>query len=301
MHRLHIVFATVIFATVALSTVLLAMPARAEELAAAAPKPGAIVWHTDYVDATNQAVQQGKMLFVFFHHPDANNGRKAFETKSLAPSVLESRQDRYVWAKVPVSAQIQVGGRTTRILDHAAFREMRGQQGIAIIDYQSRDKDLYGRVVSEFTFSRSTYFTPKSLAVVLDLPPGTLTQRTMVFAVRTHPEAPASTHGQISRVLAVEAQSHSTHQASLQVQGHHAWDSRFHRINGKLPSSLTAQEVVAESWPNEDLVEACIDCVHSWRQSPGHWSAVSGRQRMFGYDIKRGINGIWYATGIFAR
>ncbi len=58
---------------------------------------------------------------------------------------------------------------------------------------------------------------------------------------------------------------------------------------------------MAESWPNEDLVEACVDCVHSWRQSPGHWSAVQDRHRMFGYDIKRGVNGIWYATGIFAR
>jgi hypothetical protein len=26
---------------------------------------------------------------------------------------------------------------------------------------------------------------------------------------------------------------------------------------------------------------------------------VSSRQDCFGYDIKRGANGIWYATGIF--
>jgi hypothetical protein len=59
--------------------------------------------------------------------------------------------------------------------------------------------------------------------------------------------------------------------------------------------------VVAESWPGQELVEACVDCVHSWRQSSGHWSAVQGRQRAFGYDIRRGFNGIWYATGIFGR
>jgi hypothetical protein len=62
-----------------------------------------------------------------------------------------------------------------------------------------------------------------------------------------------------------------------------------------------AQEIVAESWPNESLVEACIDCVDSWRQSPGHWGAVRANHPLFGYDIKRGRNGIWYATGIFGR
>lgn len=278
-----------------------ASPKKVDSSKTVSPKTEGILWHDDYMAATAAAAQQGKMLFIFFHHPDNNAGRKAFEKYSLTPAVLDSHQDRYVWAKVPVNAQIQIGGKPTKVLDHAAFREMHGQQGIAIVDYHNRDKELYGQVVSEFPFSKTSYYTPKNLATVLDLPAGTLTQRTMVFAVRIHPEAPASTHGQSSNVLAGEAQSHSNHQASIGVQGHHSWDSRFQRINGRLPASLTAQEVVAESWPNEDLVTACIDCVHSWRQSPGHWSAVSGRQRMFGYDIKRGGNGIWYATGLFAR
>ena len=66
-----------------------------------------------------------------------------------------------------------------------------------------------------------------------------------------------------------------------------------------LPSVGGAQEVVAESWPSENLVEACIDCVDSWRHSPGHWEAVRSRHPLFGFDIQRGRNGIWYATGIF--
>ena len=130
---------------------------------------------------------------------------------------------------------------------------------------------------------------------------GTLTQRTMIFAVRIHPEAPASTQGVFHTVLADEAKDHANYQAAILVQGHHSWDARFQRINAKLPSGVMAQEVVAESWPNESLVEAAVDCVHSWRQSPGHWGAVHSRHPLFGYDIKRGRNGIWYATGIFGR
>ena len=48
------------------------------------------------------------------------------------------------------------------------------------------------------------------------------------------------------------------------------------------------------------MLDSCLDCVDSWRHSSGHWQGVSGRHRAFGYDIRRGGNGIWYGTGIFA-
>jgi hypothetical protein len=64
---------------------------------------------------------------------------------------------------------------------------------------------------------------------------------------------------------------------------------------------MTASEVCAESWPGENLVEAAVECVRCWRLSQGHWSAVRAAHRLFGYDMKRGSNGIWYATGIFGR
>jgi hypothetical protein len=96
-----------------------------------------------------------------------------------------------------------------------------------------------------------------------------------------------------------EAKSHSRYQARIRVQGHHNWGRRFGRISRFLPGGLRAQEVVAESWPRQGLLDAAVDCVASWRQSAGHWSAVRSRQVRFGYDIRRGSNGIWYATGIF--
>jgi hypothetical protein len=121
----------------------------------------------------------------------------------------------------------------------------------------------------------------------------------MVFAVRIHPESPASTKGDLDPHLAHEAKSHSEYQAQIHVQGHHNWESRFPRIHRLLGFGLTPQEVVAESWPHENMLDAAVDCVHSWRQSSGHWGAVKRDQPKFGYDMRRGSNGIWYATGIF--
>jgi hypothetical protein len=140
----------------------------------------------------------------------------------------------------------------------------------------------------------------QQICVLLDLPPGTLTQRTMTYAVRTHREHPGSAWGKPLSVLAAETESHAAHQATILVQGHHQWDQRFHRINRRLPRGLVANEVCAESWPGQPLVEAAEECVDCWRQSPGHWDHVRRRHPFFGFDIKRGRNGVWYATGIFA-
>ena len=53
----------------------------------------------------------------------------------------------------------------------------------------------------------------------LYLPRGTLTQRTLIFAVRSHAESPASTTGDFSPILARESESHARHQASITLQG----------------------------------------------------------------------------------
>lgn len=262
-------------------------------------EPSGPRWHTDYTAAWEEARTKGQMLLIFFHGPESDRARGAFEQQTLAEPAIQAQLQRYVLAKLPLTAETTVGGQPVAVVRHPAFAEMQGRQGIAMVDLQSKGKAHFGQVVFAYPFRPGTYLASQRLQIILDLPPGTLTQRTMVFAVRAHPEKPASTSGSPSPLLLGEAQSHSTHQASIGVQGHHDWDYRFQRINSSLPGGLLAQEVVAESWPGQSLVEAAEDCVHCWRQSPGHWEAVRGRHRLFGYDMKRGRNGIWYATGLF--
>ena len=247
-----------------------------------------------------EAVEDRKMLFIFFCESTPDAATRAFDQLTLSDPGIQEQLKRFVVARLPRDARITVSGEPVTLLEHPAFAEMHGRQGVAIIDLAHARSEYYGHVVSTFPFTAGKFYRKEALSIILDLPPGTLTQRTMIYAVRIHPEAPASTQGHFHTVLADEAKHQSDHQAAILLQGHHSWDTRFHRISSKLGGAL-AEEVVAESWPNETLVEACVDCVHSWRQSPGHWGAVRSRHPLFGYDIKRGRNGIWYATGIFGR
>ncbi len=259
-------------------------------------------WHDDYRQAMAAAFEQQRMLLIYFYDKRPTSQQAAFERESLGdPKIREQMNRDYVLARLPSGTAITSDGKTVKLLKHPAFAEMQGRAGIAVLDFAHPKADYFGAVVSTFPFVAGKYYSRPKLAAVLDLPAGTLTQRTMIYAVRVHPEAPASTQGQFNNVLADEALSHSKYQATTLVQGHQNWETRFHRINTRLRSGVEAKEVVAESWPSESLVEACIDCVDSWHHSPGHWQAVRSRHRMFGFDIQRGRNGIWYATGIFSQ
>jgi len=266
-------------------------------------KPYEVPWMSDYAKAMDEAERQNKMLFVYFCD-DCSEGAcngvcHRFKAETLGDPQVQRKLRDYVCVQVSMNATIKVGGKETKLLEHEAYQEMLGRPGIAIVDYRSHDSKLRGAVVSMFPITEKLWYTPERMAVILNLPQGTLTQRTLIYAVRIHPDHPASADSELSTDLVAEAQSHSQFQAAIQLQGHHQWESRFQRIIGKLPGGLTAREVCAESWPGEHLVEAAIECVRCWRLSEGHWSAVGSPNHFFGYDMKRGNNGIWYATGIF--
>lgn len=255
--------------------------------------------YTDYCEAYREAAARRQMLLIYFHRSQPAGTTDTFESKVLLAPALRSQLENYVVAKLPVTATSGIGEQPVRLLSHPAFSEMLGLPGVAIIDLAHVNSRHYGHVVSVFPFKAGRQLGQRELGAMLDLPPGSLTQRTLIFAVRIHPERPASVEGRFSTLLASESEKHSRYQAALGVQGHHNWDQRFQSISARI--GMPAQEVCAESWPGQDLVEAALECVDSWRQSPGHWNALRSRAAWFGFDMKRGRNGIWYGTGIFAR
>lgn len=258
-------------------------------------------WHTDYTAAIASAKEQGKFLLIHFHEVEPNAADRAFMERTMAQPDIQKQLRSFECARIPLNASILIGGRETRLIDHSSFAELQHRQGIAVLDFACPGTAHYGQIVNVIPFKPGRYLGPVAMRAVLTLPPGTLTQRTIIYAVRTHPEQPGSTNGRLDPVLADEAESHSRHQASIRVQGHHGWGHRFQRILGRLRFGAAPVEVVAESWPGQSLVEAAEDCVSSWRQSSGHWAAVRANHGAYGYDMKRGANGIWYATGIFAK
>ncbi len=266
------------------------------ELAESAEKT--FEWQTDYAQAYHRAREEHRWLLVWFTNDQTDAAEQEFE-KIFADPQWAKVLSNYIGVRIPKSASVRVNDHEYRLLEHKAFAEMLLTPGLAILDLRSKESPYYGSVASVLPYRGGRPTDAGRLGVLLTLPGGSLTQRTLIYAVRTHRDAPRSTQGIFDSLLAYEATQHSNNQAAMHVQGHHQWDRRFQLISAKLPDHLLAQEVCAESWPGQSLVAAAEECVQSWRQSSGHWSAVSASQPRFGYDMRQGSNGIWYATGIF--
>jgi len=244
----------------------------------------------DYAAALAAAKQAGAMLLVAVD-PDASDVGGHLEQADV--------HQRFAGSDTPWVFCRVIGPAAAKLVADPALVEMRRGAGVFVIDHAHPEWD--GRVVSILPRTPGKYyrFQPHHVDELATLPAGSLTQRSLILAVRIHPENPQSTSGTCDPLLCQEAATHSVHQAAIRRQGHHGWNTRSQRITGALGGAGSASEVCAESWENQDLLDSCVDCVASWRQSAGHWRSVSSPQAAYGYDIRRGGNGIWYATGVF--
>ncbi len=248
---------------------------------------------SNYTDATRIAAKNSALLLISIRAENTTAGDDEATQQLQKPSVRKLfTESGTPW----VFCQLDFDERSNLLITSTSLEEIRGGPGIIVIDYAH--ERLKGHVVSVLPRRAGKYyqFSRHDLSLIARLPTGSLTQRSMIFAVRRHADAPKSTDGSCDRVLCEAAAAHSAHQAQLQKQGHHGWGQRSQRLS---QHRGPATEVCAESWPDQDLLDSCIDCVSCWRQSPGHWRAVSTEHSAFGYDIQRGKNSIWYATGIF--
>ena len=220
---------------------------------------------------------------------------------------MKERLANYIYLKIPAAYEYE--GR--RLLDYPALREMMGRPGLAVISFSDADLPTHGAVISVHPFVGSRYhWVPRygvnEVRAILELPPtATLTQRSMIFAIRVHPERPQSVFAQAHPAFLGHAARHSLRQASILRQHHADISAASNQLQNEAGVGIGgASEVVAESWGmvvgGENVLEAAFSCIDAWRHSPGHWGAVSRPHRYFGYDIAKGSNGTWYATGIFA-
>lgn len=259
-----------------------------------------LTWHTDYYDAYREAVDGGRMMLVNLTSPGSANRQQSVDDSLAADEGLRDQLTQMTLLRAPADTKIDVAGKPQSLARLDGFGELGGGAGFVIIDLKHADAPYFRHAVTVLPYAGGKYYqwSVRGLRTAVDLPPGTLTQRSLVWAVRMHPEAPQSTGGQFHPALAAGAKEHASYQARVRQQGHQNFERRFHRLSAAAGSSVT--EVCAESWPRQSLMDSVVDCVASWRHSSGHWRGVSRPHRAYGYDIKRGANGIWYATGLFS-
>ena len=166
-----------------------------------------VTWLTDYDSSYRTAVEQRRMLLINFTSPQQCACQCDVDDAISSQPEIREKLENMVLCRVPVDATIERQGETQTLLAAGAFSPLRNGPGIVMIDLTDRESPHYGRPVTFLPFQSGKYyrFSTKGLATALDLPPGSLTQRTMIWAVRMHPEQPQSTSGQLDPHLAAGA------------------------------------------------------------------------------------------------
>lgn len=261
---------------------------------------GEPTWQTDYHQACQIAKKEKKDLFICFRDGDRTD-------EILRAPELREGLARHVCLRVPTDYKFE----GKRLLDYPALTDMLGKPGFVVVSLHDEKLPFHYEVISAHPLVGSRYrwvpeYGTSQVKLILDLPRTcSLTQRSMIYAIQVHPERPQSVLCECHRSFMDHARRHSLRQASMRHQHHADIIAASNRFQAEAGIGIGgASEVVAESWGmvvgGENVLEASFSCIDAWRHSPGHWGAVSRNHRYFGYDIARGSNGTWYATGIFA-
>lgn len=262
---------------------------------------GRLDWHTDYTTAYRAALAGKRSLFLVFHDTGATSDR--FEREVLSRPELEPALAKVERALIPttatvVTAQTAPDAKPSVLLRTSSFAYLYGGPGIAVLDLASNKSPTFGRVISAHSFSGRQAYGTHAVDTILSLPPGTVTQRALVYALRMHPERPQSVWGAAHPVLMQQALVSSQLMVQYGSVGHHDWGNRLAQIGSQ--AGLSPFEVAASSYGASPLIDAAFELVQNWRGSPAHWGGMASPQRHFGYDMVQSPSGVWYGTGLFA-
>ena len=271
-----------------------------------------LYWETDYEFAVETARQASRCLLIYLCAdgesdipaevaalPVVSACRK-FDTVVLDDCFVRSGLCRYVLLKLPIDAKITgEDGTKTSVYSLPGFEHMIGHPGLIVIDFAHRNKSHYGEVVGILPFLQGVCPAAEHTETFLELPPGTLTQRTLTYAVRIHPDRPLSADGEPAPAVMQGATSHALFQAERGVLGHHNFSSRSYKVKEALGEGGSPAEICAQSQSGLGLFEGAISSMRAWRYSSAHWSIAKKYHRYYGYDMVRGKNGAWYAVGFF--
>ena len=265
-----------------------------------------VQWETDYDFARKTAKKLAKSLLIYLYADNdlpelpVGSACRKFDTVILDDETVRSELEGYVRLKLPVNAAItDEEGAKIPLLSLPGFEHMLEHPGLIVIDFASRDEPYYGQLTGILPFLRGECPTAKQTETFLTLPPGTLTQRTLVYAVRVHPDQPLSSEGEALPIVVQKATEHALYQAERGILGHQNFSVRSSQVKDVIGTG-NPSEICAQSRSGESLFEGAIGCMRAWRYSSSHWSIARKSHRYYGYDmVQSDRNGCWYAVGFF--
>src|SRR5437588_1293964 len=144
-------------------------------------------WNASSEKAMDLAIKEKKDLVIYFR-------ARGELDDVLGHADVVNKLKNFVCLKIPTDYKVA----DKRLLDYPVLSDMLGKPGLAVVSCHDKKLPTFATVISVHPVTASRYrwvpaYGVEQVKFTLELPPAaTLSQRSMIYAVRVHPEVPQS-------------------------------------------------------------------------------------------------------------
>ena len=268
--------------------------------------PEALNWHNDYLAAYVEASQQKRYLLMLFRDAVIGGEPLAATDSVFAPS-LRPMLEQFSRVELPLNAAMPIlsddtndvknDGLPNLLLKHRSFRHLGMQSGIAVVDLTDSNSPNHARVVTVLPLPESGQFQDDSLMLALNLPKGAISQRTLLFAIRsTVPDSSLSMR-EFSPTLVELAHRNSRYMANAGQAGSFDQKTRQQRIEQEFGTNVDLKELVFTTESETTIHDAALQAVTSWIETSESFDVLDGPATAMGMDMfQNAESGRWFVT-----
>lgn len=269
-------------------------------------------WHRDYLTAYREAAEQKRYLLMLFQESTLK-GSSLSSSAMFAPS-MRPMLEQFSRVELPLDATLprktdseeeeveQQSDVPELLLEHRSFRHLGVRPGLAIVDLTDPESADYARVVSVIPLPKDGAITDLDLMLALDLPTGSISQRTLLFTIRrTIPDTSLSMR-EFSSDLIELAHRNCRYMAHAGQLGSFDEDFRQQKVTETFGPQAELKQLLYATEAEATIHDAALQAVESWIQSPESFDVLNGPAQTTGMDMFQDPeSGRWYVTCFVVR
>ena len=270
---------------------------------------GTLNWHEDYVSAYAEASQQKSFLLMLFRNPAERDQLEAADSP-LGDPQLRPILEQFSRVELPVNAAIpatqgdasQDDTIPSLLLQHRSFRHLHSRAGLAIVDLTDPESSNHARVVSVLPLPEEGRFDVNNLELLLTLPHGSISQRTLLFAVRrTVPDSSLSMR-EFAPTLTQFARRNCRYMAHREQSVPFEQDVRREAVASEFGPQAELRELVFATDTATTIHDAALQAVNEWMAAADSLETLTAPADAMGMELFQSPEtGRWYATCLVVR
>jgi len=265
-----------------------------------------LTWHDDYLRAYSEASREQRYLLMLFHEFSVGDESDFSPDLIFAPS-MRPMLEQFSRVELPLNAAMPTSPESDStdiedalpelLLNHRSFRHLGPRPGLAIVDLTDPESANHARVVSALPLPASGAFDSDQLTLVLNLPEGAISQRTLVFAVQSIVPDSSLARTKLSPSLTALAHRNARYQAIDQPIHESEKQARQEKIVEEFGPDVELQELLFASEAGMSIHDAAEGAVAEWTSSPDTLDLLTTPMTASGMDMFQSPeSGRWYVT-----